>query len=206
MCDTSVEAGRLAGPISWYEFATRFVFGETVLDVGCGLGEGLSILSRTAHKAIGLDLDSRLARPNILITTTDQVPDKSFDVVLAIDVIEHVVDDLDFIRQLGRIARQTVFVTTPNWTLSRCHWPYHVREYTPQQLEQILKRIGRVQLYKGNSQGDVVKIVRHPQIYHWFNNLRISRPTAFFTRCVSHIMPSSLKLHGHNAALVSIAN
>src|SRR5262245_47521947 len=132
--DTSVEAGRAAGQIGWYEFATRFVVGKTVLDVGCGLGDGVTILSRTARNAIGLDLDSRLERSNILITTTDQVPDKSFDVVLAIDVIEHVIDDLDFVMQLGRIARQNVFVTTPNWTLSRCQWPFHVREYTPQQL------------------------------------------------------------------------
>lgn len=200
--DASVEAGRVAGQMGWYKFATQFVRGKSVLDVGCGLGKGLKVLSGVAKKAVGLDIDSRLERRDVIITTVDKIPAKSFDTVVAIDVIEHVEDDECFARHLGRIARECVFVTTPNWTISRCQWPYHVREYTPKQLEQILSIVGKVQLYKGNSSGTVVEIVRHPQVYHMLNNLRHWSITAFVTRCVNHFLPSSLRIHGHNAALV----
>ena len=136
--DESVRAGRGPSQLAWYEFAAPLVTNKTVLDAGCGLGLGLDILKRSAKKVIGQDLDERLSHPNITITTLDKIADKSFDVVTSIDVVEHVEDDLDFVRQLARIAREFIFITTPNWTVTRCHWPYHVREYTPKQLEALL--------------------------------------------------------------------
>jgi len=202
--DLSVEAGRGPGQLLWYEFASQFVHGKTVLDAGCGLGEGLKTLQQAAREAIGQDLDPRLARPDIMIKPLQEIPSKSFDVVTSIDVVEHVEQDEDFIAQLCRIARDAVFVTTPNWTITRCQWPYHLREYTPKQLEALLKPYGTVQLFKGNSSGSVVFSVHHPVGYHLGNSLRAAPITSFVTRCVNRLLPTGSRIHGHNAALVRL--
>jgi SAM-dependent methyltransferase len=202
--DLSVEAGRGPGQLPWYEFASQFVQGKSVLDAGCGLGEGLKILQRAAREAIGQDLDPRLERADIMVKPLQEIPSKSYDVVTSIDVVEHVEQDKDFIAQLCRIARDAVFVTTPNWTITRCQWPYHLREYTPKQLETLLEPYGSVQLFKGNSSGSVVFSVHHPAGYHLGNSLRAAPLTSFVTRCVNRLLPSNSRIHGHNAALVRL--
>src|ERR1700690_3510624 len=144
--DTSVEAGRGPGQLAWYEFAAQFCKGKTVLDVGCGLGRGIEVLRKTADSVRGQDLDERLASKEIMIMPLNEIPSKSFDVVTSIDVIEHVEEDAWFVAELFRIARESVFITTPNWSITRCTWPYHLREYTPKQLEELLAPHGIVSL------------------------------------------------------------
>lgn len=202
--DTDVSAGRAATQLGWYEFAAQFVCGKTVLDVGCGLGAGLEILHRSARSVEGQDLDERLAtRREIRIGPIENIPDDSFDVVVAIEVIEHVQNDQEFVKQLARLAREAIFLTTPNWTITRCQWPYHVREYTPRQLEDILARVGTVRLFKGDSRGNAVFPVRSPRLYHLMNSLRISPATALGMQSANRLLPKRLRLCGHNAALVT---
>lgn len=202
--DLSVEAGRGAGQLPWYEFAAAIVKDSKVLDAGCGLGVGLEILRRTAKEAIGQDLDPRLERPGIVIGSLSDVPSKSYDAVTCIDVIEHVEDDRGFVAELCRIARRLVFATTPNWTITRCQWPYHIREYTPRELEQLFEPFGTIALFKGNSSGSVVHPIRHSRLYHVANGLRSSQVTAFAARCVNRALPSSWRIHGHTAVLVHV--
>jgi 2-polyprenyl-3-methyl-5-hydroxy-6-metoxy-1,4-benzoquinol methylase len=98
--DESVRAGRGSGQLDWYRFARPFVAGRTVLDAGCGLGDGLRILATAAAKAEGQDLDPRLGGPDVLIKPVEEIPDKSYDVVTSIDVIEHVEDPDHYINFL----------------------------------------------------------------------------------------------------------
>ncbi|MGH9892702.1 MAG: class I SAM-dependent methyltransferase, partial [bacterium] len=129
--DTDMAAGRGSGQLDWYRFALRYVAAEAVLDVGCGLGRGLTILQSRARQAHGLDTDPRLARQDILTIPIQDVAAKSYDIVTSIDVVEHVEEPEAFVRHLARIARKGIFIATPNWTASRCQWPFHLREYTP---------------------------------------------------------------------------
>lgn len=202
--DSSVEAGRGPGQLPWYKFAADIIQGKRVLDVGCGLGLGLDILRRTNNEVLGQDLDPRLERPGIVITSLASVPSKSYDAVTCIDVIEHVKDDRAFAAELCRIARQLVFVTTPNWTITRCQWPYHIREYTPRQLEVLFEPFGKVNLFKGNSSGSQVYPVHHASLYHVANDLRSGRATSFAVRCINKMMPLGWRIHGHNALLIDI--
>jgi 2-polyprenyl-3-methyl-5-hydroxy-6-metoxy-1,4-benzoquinol methylase len=202
--DSSVEAGRGAGQLPWYEFAASIFRGKRVLDAGCGLGLGLDILRRSNNEVLGQDLDPRLERPGIIIGSLASIPSRSYDAVTCIDVIEHVEDDRSFAGELCRIARESVFVTTPNWTITRCHWPYHIREYTPQELESLFQPFGGVTLLKGNSSGSTVYPVRHASLYHMANSLRSGLGTAFAARCINKLMPSSWRIHGHNAVLVDV--
>ncbi len=202
--DTSVDAGRGLGQMGWYHYAANhLVAGKSVLDVGCGLAGGLDVLAKTAATAQGQDLDPRLARPDIMIGPVEQIADKSFDVVTCIDVIEHVDADAEFVLQLGRIARETVFVTTPNWSLSRCRWPYHIREYTPRQLRAILSSIGSVRMMKGEPNGFQYWPV-NDAAYDLMNDAVVWPPTHFATRCFSKLLPPSMRLRAHLAAIVQV--
>jgi SAM-dependent methyltransferase len=202
--DESVDAGRGPGQLGWYSFARRFVQGKHVLDAGCGLGHGLRILQSEAAVGHGQDLDPRLEGPDIQIGPLEDIDDKSYDVVVSIDVVEHIEDDTAFLNQLARIAREGIFLTTPNWTAGRCTWPYHIREYTPRQFEALLGRVGEVTLYKGIPSGDLVFPVRHPRAYHRLNSLRVWKPTSLFTMCLNHLLPVRCRIHSHNAAWVRL--
>ena len=202
--DESVESGRGPGQLPWYEFAATIIRGKTVLDAGCGLGLGLEILRRSNKQVSGQDLDPRLERPGIVIAPLASIATGSYDAVTCVDVIEHVEDDKSFVAELCRVAREVVFVTTPNWTITRCQWPYHIREYTPQELEELFKPFGSVALFKGNSSGSIVYPVRHARLYHIANAMRYGRYSSFITRCLNKPMPATWRIHGHNAALINL--
>lgn len=75
-------------------------------------------------------------------TPIEAFPADAFDLVTAIDVIEHVEDDAEFLYQLTRVARCAVFLTTPNYNISKCTNAYHVREYTPEELGFLIEASG----------------------------------------------------------------
>lgn len=202
--DLSVEAGRGPGQLQWYEFATTLFRGKSVLDAGCGLGKGLDILRRGNNLVRGQDLDPRLASESVFVGPLEELEAKSFDVVTCMDVIEHVEDDRNFAAQLCRVAREHVFVSTPNWTITRCQWPYHIREYTPRELVDLFAPYGKVELFKGNSSGRMVFPVRHPALYHLANDLRASWFASIPTRAVNKVLPDRCRILGHNAILVTL--
>ena len=84
-----------------YDFALQHVRqNDTVLDCGCGLGQGTFLLSQRAKKAIGLDIDSQfIAYCKEHCTVCDFIrhdishsmpfEDNHFDVVIAIEILEH---------------------------------------------------------------------------------------------------------------------
>lgn len=203
--DESIDAGRGLGQMGWYQYAAdHLVAGKTVLDVGCGLGGGLELLAQHARDARGQDLDPRLASPRVTIGAVEDIPSKSVDVITCVDVIEHVEEDAAFVRELGRIARETVFVSTPNWTVSRCAWPYHIREYTPRELRRLLSSIGTVAMRKGVPDG-YRSWPATDWSYDLMNDARTWPPTGFLTRCVSRVLPPALRLMAHHAAIVRVA-
>jgi 2-polyprenyl-3-methyl-5-hydroxy-6-metoxy-1,4-benzoquinol methylase len=203
--DVSVDAGRGPGQLLWYEFASSLIQGKSVLDAGCGLGKGLEILKSTNPVVKGQDLDPRLAGEDVIVGSLDTIASKSFDFVTSMDVLEHVEDDSAFVANLCRIAREGVFVTTPNWTITRCVWPYHLREYTPRELHALFEQYGKVQLFKGDSAGANVYPVRFPNLYFLANDMRSFPLTSFFTRAVNKVLPDNQRILGHNALFILVA-
>lgn len=122
----------------WYRHVGGLAAGKSVLDVGAGTGYGLPIL-RAAGAVDVLGFDIVEIGPEVRQSNVDNYPDSSWDVVTAIDVIEHVEDDRTFLAHLLRISRTAAFISTPNWNVSKAANPYHVREYAPQELEELLE-------------------------------------------------------------------
>lgn len=146
--------------VAAYQLVTdRYILpGDKVLDVGSGLAYGLKIIAGKAVYVAGIDIDEKavLASQSIIeegsrikaISHYNGIdlpyPDKFFDVVTCIDVIEHVPAPQPFLLELKRVASRIVFVSTPNRrpenTLPdgkpRNYW--HLREWTPDEFQDLL--------------------------------------------------------------------
>lgn len=74
--------------------------------------------------------------------TKSQLPDASYDAVLAVEVIEHVPEDGRFVEQIARVLKPGgVFVaTTPNGDCVPNNNPDHIRHYKREQLHALVSR------------------------------------------------------------------
>lgn len=135
--------------------------GNRVLDVGFGLGYGMQVMASRVNDLVGIEVDSRAAEragrvfaghPWIKTGLYDgrKIPftDKSFDVVTCLEVLEHVEDYPGLIREMVRVARRLVFITTPNrrpeYTLrnGRPMNYWHLREWTESGLKMVFDGLG----------------------------------------------------------------
>lgn len=99
---------------------------ESLLDAGCGNGFFCHWISRKVKLArvAGSDLSAKrmaLAKtryPDLEFSAGDitklPFPDRSFDVVTCIEVLEHLEDPLPALKELLRVARRYVVVTVPD--------------------------------------------------------------------------------------------
>jgi 2-polyprenyl-3-methyl-5-hydroxy-6-metoxy-1,4-benzoquinol methylase len=126
---------------AWYKWFGTMLKNKTVLDVGCGCGAGAKVLLEQGVKSVvGVDIDERLRGkfPEIIIGSLDQFKDNSFDAITCVDVIEHVVEDKVLMKNMRRIAKE-LYLTTPNFSRSRCGNVAHAREYTMAQFMNLFR-------------------------------------------------------------------
>lgn len=121
-----------------------------ILDVGCGTGANLEMLSQFG-KAEGVDVSDdalEFCRKKGLIThkgLAEELPfaDESFDLVTALDVVEHLDDDLSGLREMFRVlkkdGRTMIFVPAFMWLWGvQDDISHHRIRYT---LPQIVERV-----------------------------------------------------------------
>lgn len=204
--DESVEAGRAPGQMGWYRLAAKFSRGRSVLDVGCGMGAGLRLLQQTAKMAKGQDLDERLASDDVIVQQISQFADKSYDVVVCVDVIEHVEEDRAFLADLCRVAREGVFISTPLSYHGREIWPYHVREYRAAEFIDLVQRQGHCSFYIGSPSGSESHAVKARWWWLALNRL-INHPlTNKITRALQKLLPRHLRNHAHQAVFIQVGD
>lgn len=137
--------------------------GDKVLDVGMGLGYGLTIMALKAGEVAGVDVDKKsvdyckdflLGRNPKLKTLLHydgyHLPfeDNEFDVIVSIDVLEHVERYDEFLKELVRVAKKHVVINTPSRRpentnedgTPKNYW--HLREWSANELKAILKNNG----------------------------------------------------------------
>lgn len=147
-----------------YHFVAPHVHG-VLLDVGCGRGYGFEVLTPQSTSQVGIDLsrsyltDARDQFPTISFAQASgaSMPfsDSSFDSIVAFEVIEHIEEDLVFLNELKRLARDQSFIaiSTPNKLVASGNSekplnPFHAREYTPTEFCALLSHVfSSVQLF-----------------------------------------------------------
>jgi len=132
-----------------YEVAKRHMASSRVLDVGCGSGYGTALLAGGEARVVGIDRvfpdgSSRRDGGHFLLGDLSAIPlaSGSFDLVVSFQVIEHLGDPTFFVDALAELLRPegVALVTTPNVLTSDGVNPYHVHEYTADELAACLGR------------------------------------------------------------------
>lgn len=147
--------------IEMIERATRRRTGS-LLDVGCGTGEVLAAARDRGWRTQGVEPErtgAEMARErglDVTVATLEEsgLPQRSYDVVSAFHVLEHLADSRSFLRSLVRWARPggAIVLEVPNWHgVARrrlgADW-YHLRpgehlvHYTPRTLGEVMRACG----------------------------------------------------------------
>lgn len=140
-----------------YEEAAKRAAGKTVLDVGCNVGYGTSLVARNSLHTTGVDVSPKSiatarecnAAPNLDFLTIDGVrlpfDDASFDLAVSFQVIEHIFAPEGYLAEIRRVLKPdgAAIFTTPNAPVrldpGMKPWnPFHVREFSADQLADAL--------------------------------------------------------------------
>jgi len=137
--------------------------GRSVLDLGCGYGSHLKIAAMKGWQCFGVELSNharavaqeRLGSSASIVESLDELIPHEFDLVLMLDVIEHLPDPYKMLYSLfsiGAITEKTrIVITTPNaqsadairdpaaWVYR--HPPSHLVYYAADTLQHLLKRL-----------------------------------------------------------------
>jgi 2-polyprenyl-3-methyl-5-hydroxy-6-metoxy-1,4-benzoquinol methylase len=148
-----------------YLFASQFARGKTVLDVACGSGYGSNYLLKAgAHSVVGIDISEETIsycrtnysdkRLHFFVGDVGKIPlhDKGIDLVVSMETIEHV-DEITqniFLNEVKRVLNpEGIFiVSTPNSLVSQKGNPFHLKEFSLEEFQLILKQyFSHVQIY-----------------------------------------------------------
>ena len=132
-----------------YYLAMPYVKGD-LLELGCGEGRGVELLSPLAESYLALDkiqevIDSlKQQYPKVdfrqaVFPPFQGLEDSSFDSIVSFQVIEHVKQDGDFLKEIHRVLKPggVAVLTTPNIVKTLSRNPWHIREYTAQELTDL---------------------------------------------------------------------
>jgi SAM-dependent methyltransferase len=133
--------------------------GAVVLEAGCGEGYGADLLARDAKLVVGMDYDALTARH--IATTYPTVAavrgnlaalplrTATMDVVVTLQVIEHLWDQAGFLHECRRVLRPggRLLISTPNRiTFSPGQEnplnPFHAKEFSPSELDELVRGAG----------------------------------------------------------------
>jgi SAM-dependent methyltransferase len=144
--------------VVYERLATRCA-GRDVLEAGCGEGYGADLIAGVARRVVAVDYDEaavahvRSRYPRVEVTQANlaelPLPDASVDVVVNFQVIEHLWDQGQFVRECLRVLRPSglLMVSTPNRiTFSPGRDtpinPFHTRELNADELTELLVDAG----------------------------------------------------------------
>ncbi len=157
--------------VARYAFAARLAAGRRVLDAGCGTGYGTAELAAHAQAAVGIDIAPEAVAyaaaafplPNARFAAAScsalPFPDRSFDLVTAFEVIEHLGDYRALVAEAARVLAPggCFVVSTPNrayYSETRSEAgpnPFHAHEFDAAEFHSVLaERFAHVSLMLQN--------------------------------------------------------
>ena len=179
-----------------YIIAQDYTEGD-VLEVGCGEGRGIDLILNKAKTFTAIDK----IEPAIAILREKYPSEKffsgnippfsglaenSFDRVFSFQVIEHIEDDHLFLKEIHRVLKPggIALLTTPNRIKSLSRNPWHIREYTSDELTALAgKYFAHVEM-KGITGNE--KVLQ----YYDRNKKSVERVTRFDVLDLQHRLPA----------------
>lgn len=202
-----------------YEAAAQIV-GGNIIELGSGEGYGIKVLAPLAKHYLAIDkFDSELpAASNVefrkmMLPSLSGIADNSFDFAVTFQVIEHIKNDKEFVKEIHRVLKPggKLLATTPNRLMSLSRNPWHIREYTSSELENRMKQFFSKVEMKGVYGKQVV------MDYHERNKASVEKITRYDILRLQYRLPRQLlqipydimnrmnrrKLHSNNSRLVN---
>jgi len=133
--------------------------GGRILDIGCGAGAYSRAFRSEGFECVGVDVNvdllSKASEADVQSLVMDAMKigfrDKTFDMILLIEVLEHVVDPEKVLAEAKRVAKKRIFITVPNleplphlaqFNVIMHHFlePSHLNFFTKKMLEDLLSK------------------------------------------------------------------
>lgn len=181
-----------------YYLAMPFVKGD-LLELGCGEGRGVELLRPLADSYVALDKIAEVIEklkgeyPEVdfrqaVFPPFQDISDNSFDSVVSFQVIEHVKQDGDFLKEIYRVLKLggVAVLTTPNIKKTLTRNPWHIREYTAKELTELASRYFDQVEMKGVTGNDKV------WAYYEQNKKSVEKITRFDIFNLQYRLPASL--------------
>ena len=186
-----------------YVEAASLVAGR-VLEIGCGWGRGLELLTQAASHYTGIDKNGELIAalraeypqatfieasiPPLTDHNGGPLADNQFDFVVTFQVIEHIENDDLFIREAHRVLKPggKLLLTTVNRNFSLTRNPWHVREYNADELKTLMARYFATVETRGIHGNDKV------MTYYEQNKESVKKLTRFDIFDLQHRLPRRL--------------
>lgn len=120
---------------------------KRILDLGCGTGYGTRELASAqggvfAIDRISPDPEARHPAAHFVRADAGGIPLRAgcFDMLVSFQVIEHLADPAPYLDTIARVLAPggVALISTPNWRESDHENPFHVREYTAEELSRLL--------------------------------------------------------------------
>lgn len=184
-----------------YALASEYVNSKKVLDIACGEGYGSNLLAQNAASVIGVDIDeaavtkaaSKYKRSNIQFKTGNilAIPcdDKSIDIIVCFETIEHTEDHQKLIREIKRVLAPggLLIISTPDkkiYTDEKNNTnPFHLKELSKEEFQNLLESgfTKSAILYQQSLSGSL--------IYSEKTNTNINSYQGDFTSCKKNKTP-----------------
>ncbi len=178
-----------------YYAAKPYIKGD-LLELGCGEGRGIGEIAPLADSYLGIDkieaaiLKLREVFPDLQFETGHfppvPLPDNSVDTIISFQVIEHLKKDKFFVSEIERILKPggVALLTTPNIKMTLTRNPWHVREYTANELLTICEKYFSKVEMKGIAGNE--KILE----YHERNRESVKKITRYDLLDLQHRLPA----------------
>ena len=178
-----------------YLEAAKMVSGD-VLEIGAGEGYGIKHIAPKANKYLTLDKHPVHIDPEYTNVSFKQmnipplvgIEDNSFDFVVSFQVIEHIEADDKYVSEIHRVLRPggKFILTTPNKKMSITRNPWHVREYT---IEELINLLGQ-----SFSKVDAKGVFGNEKIMDYYNKNKASvrKITRFDIFDLQHKLPRQI--------------
>jgi ubiquinone/menaquinone biosynthesis C-methylase UbiE len=181
-----------------YVLAADMVTGH-LLEVGCGEGRGIDWLLPKVTSYSAIDkiepvikiLQKKYPTAKFYsgnIPPLSVFPDNSFDSIVSFQVIEHIQNDSLFLQEIHRVLKPggMALLTTPNRPMSLSRNPWHIREYTGQELTALAKKFFAEVTMKGIAGNEKV------MEYHNRNRKSVNRLMRWDVLDLQYKLPAAL--------------